>query len=261
MHRVILYLTVVSAVLFLSACREEAHTRQHVVVLVDASASIAPEAFSDAIASAQSLIKHLRRGDALSIIPILGDGSQTQGKILRFEIALERQAYDADITKVDTAVRNALADLRAAVLRKPMPKTDILGAIDVACEEFSSYRAEVQQTLIIFSDLLEDDGRFDFMTAPELATEATAKRLGQRLAIEKPRVMKVRAYVGMLRSVDYDRLQTARRRAVVAFWSTLFSRYGAKTMIATDGPGLMKKFLDEDGFDSEGGGYGHQVQR
>jgi len=227
----------------LTGCRADVHKRHHVVALLDASASIAPISFADAIHSSQTVIKLLQRGDRLSVLPVLSKATQMQGSVLRFDVPEEREPYDADLSKLYRSVAKALTDLQTSVREHPTEKTDILGALDVVAEEFALDGADVQHTLIIFSDFLEDDGRFNFVTAPELGAERTAKKLAGDLAEQNHHVLKAKAYLGLLRSNDYDALAPARRRAVLTFWSTLLQRYGAKTTIATDGPGLLKHFL------------------
>src|SRR5687768_14998981 len=102
-------LTALSIVLALG-CRSR-HTPQVLVVILDLTASTDSDGRAVAFESLQRWFnqKMIRRGDKIVVIPITGDAlTETQGKILRFEISQNRATYDEDLRSLATKVHDSL---------------------------------------------------------------------------------------------------------------------------------------------------------
>lgn len=68
-----------------------------------------------------------------------------------------------------------------AVYARPS-KTDILGAVQVALEEFESNRNRKHKILMILSDFIQDNSQFDFKNDRRLSGVAGARQLAGKLA-------------------------------------------------------------------------------
>src|SRR5437660_1535786 len=88
--------------------------RRHIVILPDVSGSIEPSALEQAFKAIDELSGSLRRGDKIAIIPILGDAeAEASGRIIRFEMPMNRQAYDSDLRDFRVKLRSALQQMEA----------------------------------------------------------------------------------------------------------------------------------------------------
>lgn len=212
------------------------------VVLVDPSASVTARARREEFAAVGALIPRMRRGDSLIVIPILGDEeADIQGRILRLRAPVRRAPYDADLRRFRAEAAREYAAFASNLLAHPGQRTDILGALDVARQEFEAMPSPEMRKLIVLSDFIEDDGRYRFTSDPNLATLAGARWLAERLRRERGFALRgVGVYLGALESSDFARLDTRRRRAVRAFWSEYFALAGEKTDIQCDGTGMLK---------------------
>jgi hypothetical protein len=230
----------------LSGCilRQNEPRHSHTVFLIDVSASIdkaAEEAAFDAVIQA---VKSLHRGDSVSVIPITGDAeTEAQGRIMRFRVPTVREAYDQDLKRFAESVRASLTQAKAAAVASPGAKTDILGSIDLAFQEFAVDPANAEQSLIVLSDFIQDDSTMNFNKDPALADSGKSKLLAERLLHEKQLPRLSRVFLGTLRSSDLMRLDRKRRKAIEAFWMRYCSALSAAPVFAVDGPALMGEFM------------------
>lgn len=157
---------------------------RHVVIMPDVSGSIERESLEQAFKAVDELAGHLQRGDRLTIIPILGDAeAEASGKILRFEIPANRQAYDIDLREFRSKLSSTLNDMRANAITHPGSKTDILGSLTLAQQDFQSASMQTKKLLIVLSDFIQDDAMLNFGTDRNLADRVHAKKLAERMLI------------------------------------------------------------------------------
>lgn len=234
-------LIVILAILLLAGCSQQQVVFRQRVVLVDMSASIEPQAATECFDAIAKLISKLDRGDSVTIIPITGDADvQSSGRVLRFQKPVTRTAYDADLIGFSRQVRESLQTLRVQAASNPTAKTDILGAIRMAMEEFAAAPKNREKRLIIFSDFIQDDGTVNFNTDRRLASVKTATRY----ASEEAKIMTLealsgKANLGLLRSKDLSALSKERREAIKGFWLQYLKSAGMEPTWATDGVGLL----------------------
>jgi len=236
------FLLLLLSALALSSCTGGYHPHAqtiHRVYLLDCSASIAPKALDDAFHQVELQADKMQRGDRISVIPITSDSdTNAQGNILRMTVPLNRQPYDQDLQVFRKTFRQALHVLHDHARAHLFDKTDILGSIDLAAQEFAPDDGHVQKRLIVLSDFIEEDGTLDFRTAPALAGENTARQLAARLAKNVPQISTVRVFLGNLQSNELDRMPKARRQALREFWLEYFKNEKTHPVFATDGPGM-----------------------
>jgi hypothetical protein len=235
-------LLAVLALLALNACQQRT-SPLHLCVLVDLSASIEPDARKSMFDAVEQIFPRLRRGDSLTIIPITGDADvESQGKIIGFELPKHRKVYDQDLRRLSAQARKALEDMQSAAASKPGAHTDILGALRVVSQELTG---NSRKGIIILTDLVQDDGQFDFKRDPAVADIRRAQFLADSLAArEKSRLADVPLYVGRLRSRDFSLLSRRRRASIGAFWEQYLVGIGARAQIALDGSGLLGHFVE-----------------
>lgn len=242
-------LSIAALCLILHGCGTTDSPRKRAVeVVLDISASVSSGSRSAAVDASEALVLKLERGDHMSVVPIVGDADQVQGQIIRVVLPddSKRQAYDHDLRDIQRLVHESLCHLKTRTLANPGQRTDLLGAVRVASQEFGPESDGSQRFLLVLSDLLQDDGTMNFATLAELRTEARSRALAQRLAsLGHPDLRGVRAYLGMLESTCFARLSPERRRAVQTFWKAYLEICGATTTVATDGPGLLPMFVSE----------------
>ena len=220
------------------------------VYVIDMTASVDSEAIQQAFAALRTLLntKTLKRGDSITIIPITGDAlTESQGKILRIHLPENREVYDADLVKLAGDVEKKLKEMQDEAIAKPYQHSDILGAVDLAAEELSTEKGNVRTVVVILSDLIHDDARFNFNTSPDFASESGAVGLAKKLSTNRNDEFAGTAlYLGMLRSKDLKRMPNARREAVQAFWREYFKSGGAGTVsLAIDGPGRLATIVTD----------------
>jgi hypothetical protein len=236
-HRLICLFVLLT--LGLSGCSR--HVPTATVVLVDPSGSVTAQARKEEYAAVAALIPKMRRGDSLTIIPITDDeAADIQGRILRLQVPMRREAYDADLRRFHDLAGREYAVFAANLLAHPGQRTDILGALDVARQEFKAIPTTDRRRLVVLSDFLEDDGRYRFTSDPRLAKTATARQRATRLRREHGFTLAgVEVYLGALESTDFARLGPERRRAVRSFWSEYFAQPGSRTEVQLDGTGML----------------------
>jgi hypothetical protein len=215
----------------------------HRVYLLDCSASIAPKALEDSVHQIELQADQMQRGDRISVIPITSDSdTNAQGNILRMGVPLNRQPYDQDLQTFRKDFRQGLRAIHDHARAHLFDKTDILGSVDLAAQEFAPDDAHIQKRLIILSDFIEEDGILDFRTAPALAGETSARQLAARLAKNIPEISTVSVFLGSLQSNELDHLPKARRQAIREFWLEYFKNEKTHPVFATDGPGMSAIF-------------------
>jgi hypothetical protein len=235
----------IGAAALLAASCDAPRERLHVVYAIDLSASIEARAVESAFDAASGSLRSLDRGDRAAVIPIVGDDlNDAQGRILRYAIALDRRPYDGDLRRLAVEERQALTALREAAMKHPSQRTDVLGAVDLAAEEFSLAPKGGIRVLVILSDFLQDDARYRFGTSRAIAEPKAAEALARTLAGSRPtRLDGVRVFLGALASKDLARLSSRRRESVRSFWMTYLRELGAEVRWATDGSGMVGAFL------------------
>src|ERR1039458_6036957 len=130
------------------------------IEVIDTSLSITPRAEKAALGAVHDQIDHMQRGDTLILIPITGDAANDAGgRILRLSAPIQRETYDTDLRRFQEQGRKQFAAWVAA-LDPHQSRTDILGALDAARQEFPVLPKESRRKLIVVSDFLEDDGPY-----------------------------------------------------------------------------------------------------
>ena len=177
------------------------------IAVVDTSLSITPRAEKAALDAVRVHIERMQRGDLLILIPITGDAAnETGGHILRLSAPIRREAFDADLRHFHEQAGNQLAAW-AASLDLHQSKTDILGALDAAQQEFVLLPQASQRQLIVISDFLEDDVTYRFISARELARSDSAAQLAANLRDQHGfKVGGVPSALAVWRAVDYAAL-------------------------------------------------------
>jgi len=229
-----------------SSCRHADQVPVAVIVVCDLSASIEPEARTSCFESVELVVRRLRRGDSVIVIPVTSDTeTEAAGRVLRFEASAQREVFDEDLIRLSREARAQLERLAAAAKAAPSAYTNLLGAIRLASEEIRALPQNQRVALVVLSDFIEDTPRLDFKHDPALARKKSAKALAAELAIRNPVPLKgAVAYLGFLRSRDLVHLGQERRNAIREFWQEYLVRLGAQPEIASDGPGLLRRFLD-----------------
>jgi hypothetical protein len=214
---------------------------RHIVILPDISGSIDRESLEQAFKAIDDLAGHLQRGDMLTIIPILGDAeAEASGKILRFEVPANRQAYDTDLHDFRSKLSASLKEMRANAIARPGSKTDILGAIALAEQEFNLHVGHSTKLLAILSDFIEEDRQFNFRTDNMVTGAAPVQRFAtQQAQMGNIRLEEVKVSLGLLKSSEFTALGKLRRNAIKNFWIQYFSNIGANPKFFTDGLGLL----------------------
>ena len=234
-------LLIALAAMLLSSCSRRQHPPRLVVILLDTSGSIEPDAEQECMDAIVKLVERIDRGDRVSIIPITGDADvQSTGRILRFQKPLERAAYDVDLIRFSKQVQQSLAEFRTQVISRPTSKTDIFGGIRMGGEEFAAVPAQ-EGTLIIFSDFIEDDGQVDFKIDRRLhSKEAAIQYATVEAQASLPTAnLPARVHLALLRSKDLRAIDKQRREAIKQFWVQYFKTIGMEAKYLTDGVGLI----------------------
>lgn len=214
---------------------------RYFVVLPDVSGSIDRESLQQAFKAIDELAGYLQRGDKLTIIPILGDAeSESSGKIMRFEVPTNRQAYDMDLRDFRKNLNISLEQMRAQATAHPGSKTDILGAISLAEQELNVQSDNSSKFLAILSDFIEEDRQLDFRNNSALSSVVPRQNFATRQAEQQHIKLKnVQIYLGLLKSGEFAALATSRRNDIKDFWIQYFKAAGALPRFFDDGPGLL----------------------
>src|ERR1035437_9088057 len=122
---------------------------QTTVEIIDTSLSITPRAERAALDAVSNQISRMGRGDRLILIPITGDAqNDAGGRILRLVAPTEREAYDNDLRRFQADAKKRYAAWLASLDPHQM-RTDILGTLDVARQEFAAVPKDAERRLII----------------------------------------------------------------------------------------------------------------
>lgn len=215
---------------------------RHIVILPDVSGSIDRKALAQAFKAIDGLVGHLHRGDKIAIIPILGDAqAEASGRIIRFEVPINRQAYDSDLRSFRTRLKASLDEMKTTAVGHPGSKTDILGSIALASQEFQTDSGNLSNQLMILSDFIQEDREIDFRRDKRLADWMTAREFATFIAKRDNVNFKgTTIYLGLLRSNEYVHSSHSRREALQEFWPEYFRAAGAKPRFVADGPGLLE---------------------
>jgi len=218
----------------LLGCTKGDQTR-HTVVLLDTSASIKEEAFKNAVEIISELSRRMQRGDCLTIIPISGNTEEEiQGRIIRVVMPVDRQAYDSDVNREREALKRHLERLYIEARKEPPQQTDILGALPIAEQELR-LTGKSRKTVILLSDMLQDNAQFNFVTDPRLSSKETAIKLGAAVSNEWDlKFAGTSVALAFLQSQQRTAMARTRIRAITEFWREVFMRSGGKVVIYND---------------------------
>jgi hypothetical protein len=213
---------------------------QTTVEIIDTSLSITPRAERAALDAVGNQISRMGRGDRLILIPITGDAqNDAGGRILRLSAPTERETYDTDLRRFQEQARKQFAAWGAS-LDQHQVRTDILGALDAARQEFALLPKGSNRRLVVVSDFLEDDGTYNFVLAGSLASPAHARQLAAHLREKHSFMMQgVTPCLGHLESSDFAPLAAQRKEAVRAFWTEYFAAGSQPAEIQFDGAGIL----------------------
>lgn len=227
----------------LLSCGKQSEPRQ-IVILPDVSGSIDRDALQQAFQAIDGLVGQLQRGDRITIIPILGDAqAEISGRIIRFEVPKERRAYDADLRQFRSTLKHSLEEMKSAAITNPGTKTDILGSVELAKEEFQLVAEQPKRLLIILSDFIQEDTSINFRSDHRLADPNNAKIFATHtVKAYQLQFTGVQVYLGILHSSEYMQLSRSRREALQSFWTRCFTASGSPPNFVTDGPGLLDAF-------------------
>jgi hypothetical protein len=250
MNRRIISLWIVCSVL--TSCRWHHEATTNYVCLLDISKSIKRESVVAEFNAMDSLVDRLKRGDALTLVPITSSAmADTPGRIVHLAAPAERQPYDHDLIVFRDEAHKEIKAMRDRALAEPANRTDILGALDAARQELSALPKENNRNLVVVSDFLEDDGTYNFVSAGSLASPARARQLAVRFHEQHGfRLEGVHVCLGRLESSDLAPLSAQRKEAVQKFWATYFAAAGEPAEIQFDGTGILT--------DNEGGCFGRE---
>jgi hypothetical protein len=222
----------------LAACSHR--TPEATVEVIDTTLSITLRAEKAALDAVQDQIDHMQRGDTLIVIPVTGDAANdTGGHILRLSAPTQRETYDTDLRRFHEQARKQWIAW-ASSLDPHQSRTDILGALDAARQEFAVLPNGINRNLVVVSDFLEDDGTYRFVSAGSLANPGRARDLAAHLREQHGFTLHgVPLCLGRLESSDFAPLAAQRKEAVQAFWTAYFAAGGEPTEIRFDGTGIL----------------------
>lgn len=215
------------------------------VVLVDPSGSVTARARQAEFAAVAALIPKMQRGDSLIVIPITDNAAaEIQGRVLRLRTPNRREAYDTDLRRFRDDSDRRFSAFSADLLAHPGQRTDILGALDVARQEFDAIPNSDRCRMIVLSDFIEDDGTYRFASRGP-TDPGNAERLAHQLVKEHGfNLHGVRVYLGAVESNEFDCLGPQRLRAVQAFWRTYLAESRDRPEIHFDGTGIFAQLPD-----------------
>jgi len=213
---------------------------QATVEVIDTSLSITPQAEHAALDAMQGQIGHMQRGDMLVLIPITGDAANDAGgRVLRLSATTGREAYDADLRRFQATAQKQFAAWTASI-NPHQSRTDILGTLDAARQEFASLPKESNRRLIVVSDFLEDDGTYSFISTSSLESPSLASEFATHLHEQHGFTLQgVPLCLGRLESSDFASLSPQRKEAIQAFWTAYFAAGGEPTEIQFDGTRIL----------------------
>jgi hypothetical protein len=229
------------------ACRRASGPPSTYIFALDLSGSIDPHARHDIFAVVEQRVRHIHRGDSVVVIPITGDTiAEVPGRILRFEAPKDREVFDEDLMRLGKDATAKLETMAADAEQHPSPYTDLLDSISIACEEVAALPKENRTAVIFLSDFIHDTPELSFKHDGNLAHIGTAKSFARKLAVPNAgRLEKTIVYLGFVRSTDVAALSPDRREAIREFWRQYLLYCGARVEVASDGPGLLTRFVQK----------------
>lgn len=244
----VLSLAILSILIFFAGC--PAAGDRVLVFMVDMSASAEPDARSDAFGAIRNLISgsKLERGDKIVVIPITGDAwADSQGSILRFRVSEKREVYDSDLKQFADQAQLQLEVMERSASERPFQHTDIFGALKLASAELQQEYENTRKTVVILSDMIQDDPTANFNHAKYMENSNIAVTEGGKAAKEQGnRLTDCDVVLGFLRSSDLKKLPPKRREALEAYWEEYFRQNGARSVVsAIDGPGQLDSIISK----------------
>lgn len=245
----IILISFVAMSLFAS-CKRTGPARLHAIYIVDLTASTLEDARAKAFAGIKEPFDKglLKRGDSVAVIPITSDALiESQGSILRFDLPTDREVYDQDLQDLSDRVISELTKMQKNAEANPYPYSDILGAIRIAGEEFSTDKPGTRRLLVVLSDCVQDVKQMSFKTAAIVANKNNASKTAKEMATADGKIFaSANVYIGLLRSTDLKSMSPQRREGVETFWVEYFQQTGAKSVhVSSDGPGQLAKFISD----------------
>jgi len=210
------------------------------VEVIDTSLSITPRAQHSAQSALRNQISRMGRGDRLILIPITGDAeNDAGGRVLRLTAPTERESYDTDLRRFQSEAQKQFVAW-AASLDPHQTRTDILGTLDAARQEFAAVPKGSVRRLIIVSDFLEDESSIRFVSAPQLASVVHARKFALMLRSERQFTLTdVPICLGRLESSDFAPLSSQRKEAVQAFWTAYLTDKDHQPELHFDSIGIL----------------------
>jgi hypothetical protein len=210
---------------------------EHFTVLVDVSSSIGE---SDVPRWGRQLgqrLAEMRAGDGLTMLPI-GRRSAEAAPLLELQLRVAtRQMGRTKVLEAQKAAANAHRQVQerfAAALAHPTSTgTDIFGAL-------GRVPARTRQ-LIIFSDMLHSDPRFDMekLRLPPDQLPKVVERLVEQGRLKADSLAGVQVWIHLTAlSIDERKRPIMDRAVLHAFWVAVFEKLGATVEYFDNGDGL-----------------------
>lgn len=249
-HRSVLKTAAVllACTLIFGACHRSGRQPLSLVMIIDVTASTDADGRARAFQAVQKWFeqKRLRRGDKITVIPLTGDAlTESQGRILRFALSEQREAYDGDLRRLGEEMQKSVEQMEGDAAERPYQSSDVLGAVKLGVEELQREGDERRKVLVVLSDFIQDDVHANFKTIPPLANRKSAEDYARKLAADEPQNFRGSlVYLGLLRSTELKGMAPARRDSLQAFWAEYFRRNGAQEVITViDGPGQVDRII------------------
>jgi len=224
---------------------------EDVVFALDATASVVPASFDEAIKAIEAHVDGMRRGDCMTVLPIISDSDALPSEdIVRGCAPTDRQPYDQDLKAFRDRMRRALEEQGRHLSARKAAETDILGTLNLVDQELEMAPPMVRRQVVIFSDFIEEDRTRNFVVMREMADISGATRIARELSsqqqaspLQRSPFSDVPVLLGGLASSELPRLPEERRAAIRHFWMVYFKSLGAKPMYVNDGPGMSARLL------------------
>ena len=203
--------------LSLGGCKK--NTPHETVFVLDISASIDPGSKHQMFAAISDFATKLHRGDRLIVVPITGDAdSDLSGRILDYTVPsdTDREAYDEDIVRLNTRMRDDLNRLEEGAAQHPSKHSDIIGSIRVALGKFSN-RASGKE-LVVLSDFIQDDSQSNFLNDPSLRNRSRQGDCNSEKAIQHSYGPEMHIILGRLKSIQFSSMALGRQQAIDCYW-------------------------------------------
>ena len=174
--------------------------------------------------------------------------AEASGRIIRFQVPTNRQAYDSDLHKFRLQLGSSLKEMQAEAVAHPGSKTDILQTIVLAQQEFASIPDQSKRYFVILSDFIQEGADINFRADANMNTNAAADRFAVQMARDHINEFKsISVYLGLLKSREYGHLGRKRREAIMEFWIRYFRISGTeKSEVMFDGPGMLNHSMHLD---------------